>query len=174
MLTGITATAAVTRAMQAQAHLGNEFLLRGLLDKQWLSAMCAIEDDKPMVKLTHLHIGLWKVLFSSVWETRNTILHGKDSITRRYERATMIGELAEWKRQAPAMLGSKQVCLAAYSMQDAIRWSTTLMKETLKLLSTAARNYKEFVDNGTSQTRLTDFFHQVGNADIDEQESELS
>ena len=81
----------------------------------------------------------------------------------------MIRELAEWKRQAPAMLGSKQVCLAAYSMHDAIRWSTTLMRETLKLLTVAARNYKEFVENGTSQTRLTELFHQVGNADIDEQ-----
>ena len=82
-------------------------------------------------------------IISISMETRNTLLHGNDSITERYERATMIRELAEWKRQGASMVGSKQMCLTSYSMHDAMRWSTNLMRETLNLLVTAAHNYKE-------------------------------
>ena len=157
----------VTNAVKAQAHLGPDFLLRGLLDKRWLTAICATDNDKPLVKLMHIYIGLWRILFASVWETRNNILHGKGSIAEKYERKRLIAELAEWKRTALHMLGSKQWQLASYSMQDAIRWSTPLMKETLRTLATAARNFKNHTDGCATQTRLTDFFHKVGNSDID-------
>ena len=167
LTTGITATPLVTEAVQAQAHLGSEFLLRGLLDKRWMTAMIDIEPDKPLVRMTQVYVGLWKVLFRSVWNTRNTLLHGNDSITERYERATMIRELAEWKRQGASMVGSKQVCLVDYSMQNAIRWSTNLMRETLNLLVTAAHNYKVYCDINEDQTRLTEYFDPVTNQSND-------
>ena len=137
------------------------FLLRGLLDKQWLTGMCGIEQDKPLVRLTQLYIGLWKILFHSVWETRNTLLHGNGSIMKQYEQATMIRELAEWKHQGASMIGSKQPCLVNYSMHKAMRWSTNLMQENLSLLLIAAQNYKQYCAIDTGQIRLTEYFTLV-------------
>lgn len=64
LLNGLTTTPPVTIAAKAQAHLSPDFLLRGLLDKRWLSAICKVEKDKPLVKLTHMYIGLWRILFA--------------------------------------------------------------------------------------------------------------
>ena len=64
----ISAHDSLSDAISSQRHLGHDFLLRGYLTKAWLPAMVQHDGKHPKQKLAHLHLGLWKVLFSAVWE----------------------------------------------------------------------------------------------------------
>ena len=72
LTTGITATPLVNEAVQAQAHLGSEFLLRGILDKRWMTAMSDIERDKPLVRMTLYTLDYGKYYFDQYGNTQHT------------------------------------------------------------------------------------------------------
>ena len=77
----IAARPSVAAAIKLQSRLSVNFLLRGILTNDWLPAMVEMSRDHPEQRLAHLQAGLWKVLLVSVWDNRNTVLHGKLSLT---------------------------------------------------------------------------------------------
>ena len=75
--------------------------------------------DHPKQKLAHLQAGLWKILFGSVWDHQISILRGKSNVVEKYERAQLLGELVEWRRQCSHRLGTNQQYLIGYTMDEA-------------------------------------------------------
>ena len=98
----------------------------------------------------------------AVWEQRNNYLHGDESIVNKYERATMLEELMEWKRQSLTRLGYRQNYLTRYTRIELAEWRTTTMKETIRLLMTASRNYRRQIADTQKQTSITDYFTTQG------------
>ena len=76
----------IRKAIESQQLLSNEFLLRGYLTIDWLSAIQENHSDKLEVLLTHLYLGLWNTLFASIWEQRNLIAHSDASKVTKIER----------------------------------------------------------------------------------------
>ena len=152
-------------AMHAQAKLGPDFILRGLLVREWLPALMHYTSDKPDVKLTHLYVGLWKILFPAVWEYRNHVLHGDDDVVQSYEREMLIHELTEWHTHGLHRLGYRQHYLAEFSLDTIHQWTNTTMRATLELLSKASKNYHESITHNRQRT-MHDFFQPV-NTDPD-------
>src|SRR5210317_2566881 len=64
---------------QQQRLVGGEFTLRGYLTGDWLTALQSQGVQRAEQKLSHLYLGLWRVLFQSIWDKRNDIAHGNDS-----------------------------------------------------------------------------------------------
>ena len=85
------------QAIENQQTLGGEFLLQGYLTIDWPAAIQENHPDMPKLLRTYLYIGLWKTLFTSIWEQWNTIAHSNESIVVRIERDQLIVELKEWK-----------------------------------------------------------------------------
>jgi ribonuclease HI len=152
----------VRQAIDSQIMLGGEFLLRGYISKKWLEAIHFYSKDKSDQKMNHLYLGLWTILMPAVWEQRNNYLHGDESIVNKYERATMLEELMEWKRQSLTRLGYRQSYLTRYTRIELAEWRTTTMKETIRLLMTASRNYRRQIADTQKQTSITDYFTTQG------------
>ena len=150
----------VRAAITKQSAMHSEFMLRGYLVTEWLSAIKAITPDKPDQKLVHLHLGLWTILFPSVWEQRNTINHGDTNIVTKIQRTQYILELKEWKRHAASRLGASQVYLIDYDIPTILTWTNTTMKETIALLGNAARNFRKAQLDKT-QPRITQHFQII-------------
>ena len=91
-----------------------------------------INSDKAEQYLRHLHLGIWRILFTAVWEQRNIFLHGKDSISMKYEREKLTTELRKWKWVAGSRLGYQQMYLVDYINDDITQWKTAT-KETIHL-----------------------------------------
>ena len=106
--------------------------------------------------MIHLHLCLWKVLFTQIWDFRNGELHGRESLIETYERSILKDELREWKRNAAGKLGAKQVYLVDFNLRDLNKWPTTAMKNTAETLAHAARNYRK--SGLTRQPLITKFF----------------
>ena len=68
----ISARPSIVAAIVLQLRPGDDFLLCGILTKDWLPAMVEMLKDHPEQRLAHLQLGLWKVLSGSVW-TRQTL-----------------------------------------------------------------------------------------------------
>ena len=153
----IAARPSVATAIKSQTRLGVDFLLRGILTKDWLPAMIEMSRDHPEQRLAHLQVGLWKVLFGSVWDNRNTILHGKSSLTDKYERRKLLDELAEWRQNSARRLGANQQYLIDYTMDEARGWTTPCLREHINLIVRATQNHTARLLD-ISQPRITDFF----------------
>ena len=90
----------IRRAVENQQSIGNEFFIRGYLTIDLLASIQENHPDKPELLLSHLYIGLWKTLFTSIWEQQNTITHSKESIVTKNKKEKQIGKLKEWKRSS--------------------------------------------------------------------------
>ena len=154
----------VQRAIDTQSELGGEFLLRGYLTVEWRNAILYYTRDKAEQKLAHLQRAISTVLFEPLWEHRNTVLHGRESVVEQYERSELIDTLMGWKSQAGANLGHQQAYLVEYSYEDLQSWQTTTLRETIRLLEKAADNHRESLLN-EGQTLITDFFQAEGSYD---------
>ena len=150
-------------AVQSQLALGIEFTTRGYLSTKWLVAMQYFQPDKPEFRLRHVHLGIWRILFQAVWETRNSILHGRGNFVERMEREGLIQELLEWRRLGASRLGVSQHYLIDYDVRTIMRWTTTAMHVTANLLVTAARNFRAQKDEG--QTQITAHFEKITTSD---------
>jgi len=53
---------------------------------EWYHALTTINSDKAEQHLQNLHLGMWKILFTLIFEQCNIFVHGKDSMTMKYER----------------------------------------------------------------------------------------
>ena len=60
----------IRKPAESQQTLGKEFLIWGYLTIDWLVAIQANHPDKSglLLTLTQLYVGLWKTLFTSIWE----------------------------------------------------------------------------------------------------------
>ena len=76
----------IRKAIGSQQSLGDKILLQGYLTVDWLSAIQENHPDKPKILLTHLYIGLWKTLFTSIWGQQNSIAHSNESIVIKIKR----------------------------------------------------------------------------------------
>ena len=76
----------VQEATKKQQQLGPEFLHRGYLIQEWLTAIQHFDKDKPQLRLPHLYLGLRKTLFATVWEQRNATANSEVSIVYKIER----------------------------------------------------------------------------------------
>ena len=88
---------------------------------------------------------------------RNTILHGKSSLTNKYERCKLLDELAEWRQNSAYRLGANQQYLIDYTMDEARGWTTPCLRKHINLIMRAAKNHTARLRD-TSQPRITDFF----------------
>jgi hypothetical protein len=150
----------VEAAIKSQQTLGGEFLLRGYLTKEWLQAIMHFDRNKPEQRLTHLYKGLWKILFASMWEQRNTSLHGPNNLSDKYERERLQDELREWKRISNTRLGHRQQYLTDYPPDEIETWKTATMRETIALLIKASQNH---LDNSLKpgQRKITSYFESI-------------
>ena len=112
----------VRTAVESQTSLGIDFTLLGYLSEEWYSALMTINSDKAQQHLRHLHLGIWQILFIAIWEQRNIFLHGKDSISMKYELEKLTMELHEWKQVAGTPLGYQQTYLINYSNDEITQW----------------------------------------------------
>ena len=146
-------TPSTMAAIQTQQRLGPDFLLRGLLTKEWLAAIV-----RPEQRFKQLYIGLWRTVFASVWEKRNSISHSDDSTVTKLEREQLMTELCE--------LGATQQYLIDYSVESIKQWTTASMRTTINLLVQAAVNFRqEQVDE--TQPRITAFFPVVSSEEVE-------
>ena len=150
-------TPLVTKAIIAQQRLGGEFLLRGYLSKDWVTAMAHHADDKPDQRMSHLLVGLWKHIFEAAWGKRNELSNSTSSITAKYECQQLTSELHEWKRSGGALLGHRQIYLIDYTHEEISQWTLPTLQMTIKMITKAAQNFIEHQDNA-SQTYVTDYF----------------
>ena len=116
--------------------------------------------DKPQEKIKHLFCGLWTILFSSVWEQRNSLLHSEENIVARYEKEQLIQDLHEWKRCGAARVGASQVYLIHYDCDQLHEWTLTSLRNMSELLLHAARNYRERTA-GKLQATITSYFSSM-------------
>jgi len=98
-------TPIIRTAVESQISLGTDFTLLGYLSEEWYNALMICNSDKAEQNVHHLHLGICLILFTSIWEQRNTFVHGKDSMTMKYEREQLETELQEWKRVAGTRVG---------------------------------------------------------------------
>ena len=134
----------VQAAILAQQKLGGEFMLRGYLVPKWLEAIKQYDKDKPEQRLTHLYLGLWRTLLTTVWEQHNKTAHNDDNIVAKIQRQQFTRELLEWKREKHTRLSSTQHYLVGYNVQTMMTWSNSArMRVMLELLEKAARNYRK-------------------------------
>ena len=145
----------VQEAIKKQQQLGPEFLLRGYLVPEWLTAIQHFDKNKPQLRLTHLYLGLWKTLFATVWEQRNETANSEVSIVDKIEGEQFKRELIEWKRERHTRLSYSQHYLVGYDIPRMMAWSTSNMRVTLELLVQAARNYWRSL--ATRQHLITEF-----------------
>ena len=147
----------VKTAIMNKKKLGGEFLLRGYLTRDWLAAIMQVKKiGKAELRLT---------LFEAVWEQLNEMLHGKNGIVDVYERQQLIAEMKEWKHQAHTRLGSKQQFLVTFTDDEILRWRTATIREHLKLITQASKNYNNIILD-KDQLRITDFFVPIDFDDI--------
>ena len=147
-------------AVHQQQLLGGEFTLRGYLTRDWISALASQGAEKPEPMVTHLYLGLWQILFQSIWDKRNEEAHGYDSIVTRIEHDNMLAEIKEWKRTAASRLGTSQTYLIDYTLDDIQKWSTSTMKAMLRLLVKAASNYQASL-SANGQQLITEHFQPI-------------
>jgi len=115
-----------------------------------------INSDKAEQHLHNLHLDIWRILSTAIWEQRNIFLHGKDIISMKYEREKLTTELREWRQVAALRLGYQQMYLVDYSNDKITQWKTTSMKETIHLLVKAAALQEACMLDDTQQP-MTDF-----------------
>ena len=95
----------------------------------------------------------------SIWDNRNTVLHGKSSLTDKYERCKLLDELAKWRRNSAYQLGANQRYLE-YTMEEARGWTKPCLQEHINLIVRAAKNHTARLLD-TSQPRISDFFPTI-------------
>ena len=149
----------IQEAIKQQQQLGPDFLLRGYLTPKWLRALQKYANDKPEVKMTHLYLGLWRILFATVWEQRNTTANSEVSIVDKIKRTQFIKELIGWKREQHTRLSYTQHYLVSFDVSRMMSWSTSNMRVTLELLVRSAINYRRSL--ATNQRLITEFMCPV-------------
>lgn len=132
-------------AIRSQNNLPNDFILRGHLSIGWLRVLPQRGKSSAESSIVHLHLCLWKILFTQIWDFRNRELHGKSSLIKTYERPILKQELVERKSNAAEKIGAEQVYLVDYDLYDLDKWPTTATKHIVERLAHVARNYKKSV-----------------------------
>ena len=127
--------------IQSQRNLPNDFILRGFLSIEWFRTLLQHDKSNAEGSMIHLHLCLWKILFTQIRDFRNDELHGRESLIETYERSILKGELTEWKRNAVGKLGTEQAYLVEFNLCDLDKWPMTTMKNTAETLAHAAQNY---------------------------------
>ena len=80
----------IRQAIKNQQTVAREFLLPGYLTVNWPAATQENHPDKPGLLLSHLYVGIWKTLFSSIWEQWNTIAHSDEGMITKIEGAQLL------------------------------------------------------------------------------------
>jgi hypothetical protein len=150
----------IHKAVTAQQELGGEFTLRGYLTADWITALQSQGINKVESKLNHMYLGLWRLLFRPVWDKRNELSHGCNSIVTRLERDQYITELKQWRRESASRLGVNQQYLIDYTDHEISEWTNSAMEATIRLLIRAARNFRT-VQLKEGQHLITDFFQPM-------------
>ena len=148
-------------AIKSQRVLGDDFILRGYLVKDWIPALLLYTKDKPDQKLKHIFHGIWTILFEAVWETRNTIKHGGNTIVHISERNALLTDIAEWRHNRGNRLSTTQQYLLDFPPSEIQTWTNVAMKNLLSLLEQASANYKASLLEG-AQPLITTFFQPIG------------
>lgn len=116
---------ALLTAVTSQQALSDDFILRGYLTQDWISALLLYTRDKPDQKLNHIYLGIWTILFKAVWETRNTIKHGGNTIVHAHEREALLSDISEWRRNQYNCLSNGQQYLLDYFHEETQQWTNS-------------------------------------------------
>ena len=147
-------------AIRSQQALGEDFILRGYLVKEWIPALLLYQKDKPDLRMKHIFTGIWTILFESVWETRNTIKHGGNTIVHAEERRTSLNNIDEWIRNKGNRLSTSQHYLLDFPRPEMHTWTNSSIKNLLSLLGQASTNYlASLLDD--AQPLITTFFQPI-------------
>jgi hypothetical protein len=147
--------------IQHQQSIGYELLTRGFLSTAWITALQHFTKDKVEQKAKIIILGLWHQLMGPVWESRNNILHKTDNIVTRTAHKQLDMELNDWKTLSNERLHHTQQHLTNYRTSDFERWNIQHKKNTLHILHTAHRNYKQYLkENSSLQTLISQYFER--------------
>ena len=163
----------ITKAINSQRALGEDFIIRGYLTKDWIPAIMAYQKDKPEQCIRHLIIGIWTILFEAIWETRNNIKHGDDGIVNRMDRQLLLDDLEEWIRNAGNRLGASQQYLIDFPYTDIYTWPNSTLRNLLDILGTASKNYRASLNDGT-QPLITTFFQPISRLNDENSQSSMT
>ena len=119
-----------------------------------------LDSNKATQQQCHLYLGLWKILFVEIWEQSNAFIHGKDSMSMKYEQTQLVNKPHEWIMVANGRLGHSQQYLANYSYEEIPAWKTTTMRETAQLLVKVLDNQEAYMLDKT-QLRVIDYFGPI-------------
>ena len=134
--------------------------MAGFPTGDWLTALQSQGVKRAEQKLSQLYLGLWRVLFQSIWDKRNDIAHGNDSIVTRVEREQYMKELQQWQMLSASRLGVNQQYLIDYTDHDLSQWTNSAMKLTLQLLVRAAKNFRT-AQQTEGQQLITEYFQPL-------------
>jgi len=151
---------ALLTAVTSQQALGDDFILRGYLTQDWISALLLYTRDKPDQKLKHIYLGIWTILFEAIWETRNTIKHGGNTIVHAHEREALLSDISEWRRNRYNCLSNGQQYLLDYPHEETQQWTNSSLKHLLELLQQASTNYQNSLLPG-AQKLITSYFQPI-------------
>ena len=158
----IPAVPELASAVKSQQALGDDFILRGYLVKEWIPALLLYQKDKPDLRMKHIFTGIWTVLFEPVWEMRNTIKHGGNTIVHAEERSALLNDIDEWIRNKGNRLSTSQHYLLDFPRPDIHSWTNSSIKNLLSLLGKASTNYlASLLDD--AQPLITTFFQPIDN-----------
>lgn len=155
-------SATTSTIIQAQTKIGIELFTRGFLSTQWLQTMIQNKHRHPKTKIKLIIQGLWHHIMEPIWEQRNNILHKSDNIVTQTAHMQADSELQDWKTLASERLHSSQQHLTSYCKADFKYWTLQHKHNTLHILQTAHRNYKQFLKSNIAagfQTTMTQFIN---------------
>ena len=108
----------------------------------------------------------WR-LVESIWEARNTILHGTESYTAQAENSRLFRELLDYKRRQRTLLHHGDIHHISFPVGDIAGWDRKKKKRVIRLLDSlhrifvrdndlAAEHHKKLTDYGFSVTTQDD------------------
>ena len=163
--TNIRHTSSITsNLITSQLKLGLELFTRGYLSNEWLTASKHYHKQHPKTKLKHILHGLWFHILEPIWETRNTILHKNDNIVIQHAHKQANSELLDWKTLTHERLHHTQQHLTNYTKTDFKYWTLQHKLNTLHILQTAHKNYKQFLKSESAnglQQLITKYIHKT-------------
>ena len=157
-------------AMAAQETLGTFAILRGHHHRRWVEAIANTytkrptppgqkprRDKSPFDMSVMLIQVVWS-LFETLWETRNSILHGNDSYVARLEDEAWTAQLLEYKRNQNKLLHYGDRYLIDYPRGIIQSWDRKRKKSLLAKLQRLHKQFLRECKHASEQQRtLTSF-----------------
>jgi hypothetical protein len=155
-----------------QELLGQESILKGFhhtdwaywLQREWKPKPKTTKDGKkqhqkdPLEQSVSLIRCSWDI-FESLWEARNTILHGDENVFSEAIQNRVVARLIEFRRDAGTMLSKSDYHLIELPLATILSWTKDKKQSRLRNLERLHRVYLTELRREAERLRpITDFF----------------